>query len=46
LELSQALDILYRAETDEAQAKYDYANALFQKAITGNQLNQVLNILK
>jgi len=46
LELSQALDILYRAETDEAQAKYDYADALFQKAITGNQLNQVLNILK
>jgi outer membrane protein, adhesin transport system len=46
LELAQALQILYRAETDEAQAKYDYANAVFQKAITGNQLNQVLNTLK
>lgn len=46
LELDQALQILYRAETDEAQAKYDYANAVFRKAITGNQLNQVLNTLK
>jgi outer membrane protein TolC len=46
LELDQALQILYRAETDEAEAKYDYANAVFQKAITGNQLNQVLNTLK
>jgi adhesin transport system outer membrane protein len=46
LELDEALNILYRAETDDVQAKYDYANALFQKAITGNQLNQVLNSLK
>ena len=46
LELSQALDILYRAETDYVQAKYSYSNALFQKAVTGNQLNQVLNLLK
>jgi len=46
IELDAALNILYTAETDYAQAKYAYANALFQKAVTGNQLNQVLNILK
>jgi adhesin transport system outer membrane protein len=46
IELNAALNILYTAETDYAQAKYTYANALFQKAITGNKLNQVLNILK
>jgi adhesin transport system outer membrane protein len=46
IELNAALNILYTAETDYAQAKFTYANALFQKAITGNQLNQVLNILK
>jgi F0F1-type ATP synthase delta subunit len=28
------------------QAKYEYANALFQKAITQNQVNTVLNFLK
>jgi outer membrane protein TolC len=44
--LDAALNILYRAETDYAQAKYDYANALFQKAITQNQVNSVLNLLK
>lgn len=46
IELNAALNILYTAETDYAQAKYTYASALFQKAITGNQLNQVLNTLK
>jgi outer membrane protein, adhesin transport system len=46
LELDEALNILYRAETDEAEAKYDYANAVFEKAITGNQLNQVINTLR
>lgn len=46
IELNAALNILYTAETDYAQAKYAYANALFQKAITGNQLNQILNLLK
>jgi outer membrane protein, adhesin transport system len=44
--LDAALNILYRAETDYMQAKYDYSNALFQKAITENQVNSVLNLLK
>ena len=46
VELDAALNILYRAETDFMQAKYAYANALFQKAITENQVNTVLNLLK
>jgi adhesin transport system outer membrane protein len=46
IELNAALNILYRAETDYMQAKYQYANALFQKAITENQVNTVLNLLK
>ena len=46
VELDAALNILYRAETDFMQAKYDYANALFKKAITENQVNTVLNLLK
>jgi adhesin transport system outer membrane protein len=46
VELDAALNILYRAETDFMQAKYDYANALFRKAITENQVNSVLNLLK
>jgi len=46
IELNAALNILYTAETDYAQAKYSYANALFEKAVTGNQLNQILNSLK
>lgn len=46
VELDAALNILYRAETDYMQAKYSYANALFQKAITENQVNSVLNLLK
>lgn len=45
IELNAALNILYRAETDYAQAKYTYINALFQKAIVGNQLPSVLNLL-
>jgi adhesin transport system outer membrane protein len=44
--LDAALNILYRAETDYMQAKYDYAKALFQKAVTENQVNAVLNLLK
>jgi adhesin transport system outer membrane protein len=44
--LDAALNILYRAETDYMQAKYDYSNALFRKAITENQVNTVLNLLK
>jgi outer membrane protein TolC len=46
IELNAALNILYRAETDFMQAKYQYANALFQKAITQNQVSTVLNLLK
>jgi len=46
IELDAALNILYRAETDYMQAKYDYANALFQKAITENKVNSVLTLLK
>jgi adhesin transport system outer membrane protein len=46
VELDATLNILYRAETDFMQAKYSYANALFQKAITENQVNSVLNLLK
>jgi adhesin transport system outer membrane protein len=46
VELDAALNILYRAETDYMQAKYSYTNALFQKAITENQVNTILNLLK
>jgi outer membrane protein TolC len=45
IELNAALNILYRAETDYAQAKYTYSGALFQKAVTDNQVNTVLNLL-
>jgi outer membrane protein TolC len=45
IELNAALSILYRAETDYAQAKYAYSSALFQKAVTGNQVNTVLNLI-
>jgi outer membrane protein, adhesin transport system len=46
VELDAALNILYRAETDYMQAKYEYSNALFRKAITENQVNSILNLLK
>ncbi|MBB6129927.1 TolC family protein [Mucilaginibacter lappiensis] len=46
IELNAALNILYRAETDLAQAKFAYSGALFQKAVTENQVNTVLNLLK
>jgi outer membrane protein, adhesin transport system len=46
IDLDAALNILYRAETDYAQAKYDYNNALFGQAVTQNQVNAVLNLLK
>lgn len=46
IELDAALSILYRAETDYVQAKYDFTNALFNQAITDNQVNTILNILK
>jgi adhesin transport system outer membrane protein len=43
--LNAALNILYRAETDYAQAKFAYISALFQKAVTGNQVSTVLTLL-
>jgi adhesin transport system outer membrane protein len=46
IELDAALNILFRAETDYAQARYAYVNALFQKAITENQVTALLNTLK
>ena len=46
MDLDAALNILYRAETDYMQAKYDYSNALFQKAITENKVNNILTLLK
>jgi len=46
IDLDAALNILYRAETDYMQAKYDYSNALFQKAITENKVNNILTLLK
>jgi adhesin transport system outer membrane protein len=45
IDLNAALNILYRAETDYAQAKYGYSSALFQKAVSQNQVNTVLNLL-
>ena len=45
IELNAALNILYRAETDYAAAKYAYLDALFQKAIAQNQVNNILNLL-
>nr|WP_231876030.1 TolC family protein [Mucilaginibacter sp. L294] len=46
IELNAALNILYRAETDFAEARYAFANALFQKAVTENQVGAVLTLLK
>ena len=45
IELNAALNILYRAETDYAQARFAYTSALFQKAVTSNQVSTVLNLL-
>lgn len=45
IELNAALSILYRAETDYVQAKYAFTSALFQKAVTGNQVNAILTLL-
>ena len=46
IELNAALNILYRAETDYVNAKYSFSSALFQKAVSQNQVNAVLNLLK
>jgi adhesin transport system outer membrane protein len=46
IELNIALNLLYRAEADFAIAKYTLCRAVFQKAITRNQVGLVLNSLK
>jgi len=46
VDLDAALSILYRAEADYVQARYDYTAALFDQAITDNQVNTILNLLK
>jgi outer membrane protein TolC len=45
IELNAALSVLYRAEVDLISAKYSYTQALFQKAVTENQVNTVINLL-
>lgn len=45
IELNAALNILYRAETDYAHARFAYTSAIFQKAVTGNQVSFILNLL-
>lgn len=45
IDLSAALNILYRAETDYAQARFAYTSALFQKAVINNSVNSILNLL-
>lgn len=45
IELNAALTILYRAETDYAKARFSYVSALFQKAVTGNKVDSILNLL-
>lgn len=46
IELNMALAILYRAEQDYTVAKYNYCKAIFQKAITENQVDQLIDPLK
>jgi adhesin transport system outer membrane protein len=45
IDLNMALSILYRSETDYAQARFSYISALFQKAVTTNQVSSILNLL-
>lgn len=45
IELNAALTLLYRAEIDLISARYSYVQALFQKAVTENQVNTVINLL-
>ncbi|RXK83766.1 TolC family protein [Filimonas effusa] len=46
IELNMALNLLYRAEQDYTVAKYNYCKAIFQKAITENQVDQLIDPLK
>lgn len=45
IELNLALSILYRAETDYAQAKFSFSRAIFEKAMLENQLTEFLQTL-
>jgi adhesin transport system outer membrane protein len=45
LELNIALNVLYRAETDAATAKYQYGLALFHQAIAANSVYALLQLL-
>ncbi len=45
IELNAALNLLYRAETDQISARYSYLQALFQKAVAENQVNTIINLL-
>ncbi|MBB6498317.1 TolC family protein [Pedobacter cryoconitis] len=43
IELNIAQNLLYRAEADYATAKYAFLHAMFEKAITQNQVQLLLN---
>lgn len=45
IELNMALNLLYRAETDYTTAKYNYCKAVFQKAVTENRVEDLLQLL-
>ena len=46
IELNMALNLLYRAETDLAEARYSYCRFAFKKAMFENQLDAVLQLIK
>ncbi|MGY0037574.1 TolC family protein [Pedobacter sp. NJ-S-72] len=46
IELNIAQNLLYRAEADYATAKYSFLHAVFEKAITRNQVQSLLTALK
>lgn len=46
IELNIAQNLLYRAEADYATAKYSFLHAMFEKAITQNQVLPLLTALK
>jgi len=45
MELDEALNVLYRAETDAITARYLYCISLFHRAAASNQLNELLSRL-
>lgn len=46
IELDIAQNLLYRAEADYATAKYSFCHAIFERAITQNQIEPLLTSLK